>query len=68
MCDMEERKPKSIYICYMCHTTYVLHLRIAKGLNAKTFLLVFRQFPARRSLPTKLIFPLISLPQMNCGP
>ena len=48
--------PEKYYIClFTCTSTRAIHLELAKDLSAETFLLLFRRFCARRSLPSKLI-------------
>ena len=48
--------PQKFYIClFTCSTTRAIHLELAKDLKADTFLLLFRRFSARRSMPRHLI-------------
>ena len=45
-----------VYLClFTCATTRALHLEIVQDLTAETFLLTFRKFAARRSLPRIMI-------------
>ena len=45
-----------VYLClFTCATTRALHLEIVQDLSTETFLLAFRKFAARRSLPTIMV-------------
>ena len=45
-----------VYLClFTCATTRALHLEIVQDLSTETFLLAFRKFAARRSLPTVMV-------------
>jgi len=45
-----------VYLClFTCATTRALHLEIVQDLSTETFLLAFRKFAARRSLPTVIV-------------
>jgi len=45
-----------VYLClFTCATTRTLHLEIVQDLSTETFLLTFRKFAARHSLPTIMI-------------
>ena len=47
--DHEESK---VYIClFTCSTTRAIYLEVVSNLTAKTFLLAFRRFVSRKSLP-----------------
>ena len=49
-------KEVKVYLClFTCATTRVIHLEIVQDLSAQTFLLAFRKFAARRSLPSIMI-------------
>ena len=55
--DDEREVGRKYYIClFTCATTRAIHLELAKDLSAKTFLLLFRKFVARRSLPRLMIW------------
>lgn len=48
--------PQKFYIClFTCSSTRAIHLELARDLKADTFLLLFRRFSARRSMPQHLI-------------
>ena len=48
--------PQKFYIClFTCSSTRAIHLELARDLKADTFLLLFRRFCARRSMPRHLI-------------
>jgi len=45
-----------VYLClFACATTHALYLEIVQDLSTETFLLAFRRFVARRSLPTIMV-------------
>ena len=45
-----------VYLClFTCTTTCTVHLEIVQDLTAETFLLAFRKFAGRRSLPRMMI-------------
>ena len=45
-----------VYLClFTCATTHAIHLEMVQDLTAKTFLLAFRKFAGRRSLPKIMI-------------
>ena len=45
-----------VYIClFTCATTRAIHLEVVEDLTVETFLLAFRRFASRKSLPRKLI-------------
>ena len=45
-----------VYLClFTCATTRAIHLEIVQNLTAETFLLAFRKFAGRRSLPRIMI-------------
>ena len=45
-----------VYLClFTCATTRAIHLEIVQDLTAETFLLAFRKFAGRRSLPRMMI-------------
>ena len=45
-----------VYLClFICATTRAVHLEIVQDLTAETFLLAFRKFAGRRSLPRMMI-------------
>lgn len=48
--------PQKSYVClFTCTTSRAVHLELARDLKAETFLLLFRRFCARRSMPKHLI-------------
>ena len=50
--DNEEK----VWLClYTCCVTRAVHLEIAPGLSAQTFILCFRRFAAHRGLPQKMV-------------
>ena len=52
----EREVGRKYYIClFTCAATRAIHLELAKDLSAETFLLLFRKFVARRSLPRLMI-------------
>jgi len=52
----ESESGNKYYIClFTCAATRAVHLELAKDLSAETFLLLFRKFVARRSLPQLII-------------
>ena len=54
--DDEREVGRKYYIClFTCAVTRAIHLELAKDLSAETFLLLFRKFVARRSLPRLVI-------------
>ena len=45
-----------VYICFFtCATTRAIHLEVVEDLTVEAFLLAFRRFASRKSLPRKLI-------------
>ena len=45
-----------VYIClFTCGTTRAIHLEVVEDLTIEAFLLAFRRFASRKSLPRKLI-------------
>jgi len=45
-----------VYLClFTCATTHAVHLEIVQDLTADTFMLAFRKFAGRRSLPRMMI-------------
>ena len=45
-----------VYIClFTCATTRAIHLEVVEDLTVEAFLLAFRRFASRKSLPRKLI-------------
>ena len=56
---MYVRQPQSeqkVYIClFTCATTRAIHLEIVTDLSVETFLLAFRRFASRRSLPQIIV-------------
>ncbi|XP_065902510.1 uncharacterized protein [Dysidea avara] len=50
------RQEVKVYLClFTCATTRAVHLELVQDLTAQTFLLAFRKFVARRSLPRIMI-------------
>ena len=51
-----EKQEVKVYVClFTCATTRAVHLEIVQDLTAQTFLMAFRKFAARRSLPSIMI-------------
>ena len=47
---------KKVYIClFTCATTRAVHLDVVSDLTVETFLLAFRRFASRKSLPREMI-------------
>ncbi|XP_065895951.1 uncharacterized protein [Dysidea avara] len=52
----QRRQEVKVYLClFTCATTRAVHLELVQDLTAQTFLLAFRKFVARRSLPRIMI-------------
>ncbi|XP_074661993.1 uncharacterized protein LOC141914638 [Tubulanus polymorphus] len=49
------REAKAYIILFTCANTRAVHLEVVSDMSCATFLLAFRRFAARRSLPQKLI-------------
>ena len=51
-----DKQEVKVYLClFTCATTRAVHLEIVQDLTAQTFLMAFRKFAARRSLPRIMI-------------
>ena len=51
-----EGQEKKVYIClFTCAATRAVHLEVVGDLTVETFLLAFRRFSSRKSLPRKMI-------------
>ncbi|XP_070554754.1 uncharacterized protein [Ptychodera flava] len=49
-------KQNKAYVClFTCAVTRAIHLELVPDLTTKTFLLAFRRFAARRSLPSRML-------------
>ena len=52
----EGNQEKKVYIClFTCATTRAVHLEVVSDLTVETFLLAFRRFSSRKSLPRRMI-------------
>ena len=52
----EGQQEKKVYIClFTCAVTRAVHLEVVSDLSVDTFLLAFRRFSSRKSLPRKMI-------------
>ena len=50
------RSENKVYVClFTCAVTRAIHLELVKDLSVHSFLLAFRRFAGRRSLPEKMI-------------
>ena len=53
---VKEREEMKVYIClFSCAITRAVHLEVVTDLTVETFLLAFRRFCSRKSLPKKMI-------------
>ena len=53
---VKEREEMKVYIClFLCALTRAVHLEVVTDLTVETFLLAFRRFCSRKSLPKKMI-------------
>ena len=53
---VKEREETKVYIClFSCAVTRAVHLEVVIDLTVETFLLAFRRFCSRKSLPQKMI-------------
>ena len=52
----EGQQEKKVYIClFTCAVTRAVHLEVVSDLSVDAFLLAFRRFSSRKSLPRKMI-------------
>ena len=52
----EGETKRKIYIClFTCATTRAVHLEIVLDMTVESFMLAFRKFTSRRSLPRRMI-------------
>lgn len=52
----ESNIERKVYVClFTCATTRAVHLEIVEDLTVESFLLAFRRFASRKSLPNKMI-------------
>lgn len=52
----EQNQESKVYIClYTCATTRAIHLEVVNDLTVSMFLLSFRRFASRRSLPSIMV-------------
>ena len=53
---VKEREETKVYIClFSCAVTRAVHLEVVTDLTVETFLLAFRRFCSRKSVPQKMI-------------
>ena len=52
----EKEDERKVYIClFMCVTTRAMHLEVVLDLTVESFMLAFRKFTSRRSLPRTML-------------
>ena len=59
--DKEGKEERKVYIClFTCAATCAVHLEVVSDLTVETFLLTFRGFSSRKSLPHTMISDNVS--------